>query len=76
MSGEPAGAAPLRVRVNGDEVTLPAGASVSQLLETLAVSVPRIAVERNRAILPKAEYAATLLADGDELEVVQFVGGG
>ncbi|MCD8364540.1 MAG: sulfur carrier protein ThiS [Clostridiales bacterium] len=36
----------------------------------------RVAVERNGAIVPKAEYADTVLADGDEIEVVSFVGGG
>jgi len=40
------------------------------------VSTPRVAVERNREILPKAEYESTALAEGDELEVVEFVGGG
>jgi thiamine biosynthesis protein ThiS len=40
------------------------------------VSTPRVAVERNREILPKASYGSTALEDGDELEVVEFVGGG
>jgi thiamine biosynthesis protein ThiS len=66
----------LRVRVNGREVLLADGASVAALLETLSVSSPRVAVERNREIVPKAEYATTLLGEGDELEVVEFVGGG
>ena len=64
------------VRVNGDEIRLPRGASVAALLERLAVSLPRVAVERNREILPKAEYPATVLQDGDVFEVVELVGGG
>jgi thiamine biosynthesis protein ThiS len=64
------------VRVNGEEVRLPEGASVASVLERLHVSTPRVAVERNREIVPKAEYAATRLAPGDVLEVVEFVGGG
>jgi sulfur carrier protein len=36
----------------------------------------RIAVEKNGEIVPKAKYAETLLAEGDALEVVSFVGGG
>jgi len=40
------------------------------------VSTPRVAVERNREILPKASYDSTSLEEGDELEVVEFVGGG
>jgi thiamine biosynthesis protein ThiS len=66
----------LRVRVNGDELRLPQGASVTVLLERLKVSTPRVAVERNREILPKSSYASTLLQEGDVFEVVEFVGGG
>jgi sulfur carrier protein len=64
------------IRVNGEPLRLSVGASVATLLEKLQVSTPRVAVERNRDIVPKGEYATTALADGDELEVVEFVGGG
>jgi len=66
----------VRVRVNGDDRLFPAGTSIAALLGALGVSTPRVAVERNRAIVPKAAYASTLLEEGDELEVVEFVGGG
>jgi sulfur carrier protein len=66
----------LRVRVNGEELHLPTGASVTHLLEKLKVSTPRVAVERNREILPKSAYASTFLEEGDSFEVVEFVGGG
>jgi thiamine biosynthesis protein ThiS len=66
----------LCVRVNGDELRLPQGASVAVLLERLRVSTPRVAVERNREILPKSSYSSTLLEEGDVFEVVEFVGGG
>jgi thiamine biosynthesis protein ThiS len=68
--------ATVRVRVNGDERSLGAGTSIAGLLDALGVSTPRVAVERNRAIVPKAAYDSTLLEEGDELEVVEFVGGG
>jgi sulfur carrier protein len=64
------------ITVNGSPMRLPAGASVADLLERLGVSTPRVAVERNREILPKAQYAGTPLADGDVFEVVELVGGG
>ena len=70
MSGE------LTVQVNGEARRLPAGASIARLLEELRVSTPRVAVERNREIVPKAAYATTALAEGDQLEVVELVGGG
>jgi len=68
--------ADLAITVNGEPMRLPAGASVADLLERLRVSTPRVAVERNREILPKAEYPGTTLADGDVFEVVELVGGG
>jgi sulfur carrier protein len=70
MTGE------LSVRVNGEELRLPRGASVASLLDRLKVSTPRVAVERNREIVPKAAYPSTLLEEGDVFEVVEFVGGG
>ena len=66
----------LSVTVNGEKVSVPAGASVADLLERLGVANPRVAVERNRDIVPKAEYRATALAEGDVFEVVELVGGG
>lgn len=64
------------MRVNGDERAVPAGTSVAALLALLGVSTPRVAVERNREIVPKASYESTELEERDELEVVEFVGGG
>ena len=64
------------VRVNGETLSLPEGASIVVLLEKLRVSTPRVAVERNREIVPKAAYSTTALVEGDDLEVVEFVGGG
>lgn len=66
----------LRVTVNGEPLELEAGASVADLLERLRVGSPRVAVERNRDIVPRAQYGATVLAEGDALEVVELVGGG
>ena len=66
----------IQVSVNGDAVKLPEGASIKVLLDQLKIATPRVAVERNREIVPKAEYATTRLSPGDSLEVVEFVGGG
>jgi sulfur carrier protein len=64
------------VQVNGAERSIAAGTSIARLLDALGVSTPRVAVEHNRAILPRADYDSTLLREGDEVEVVEFVGGG
>ncbi|HWZ86757.1 MAG TPA: sulfur carrier protein ThiS [Thermoanaerobaculia bacterium] len=68
--------AEVAIRVNGEPMRLPSGASVADLLEKLKIATPRVAVERNREILPKAQYAGTSLAEGDVFEVVELVGGG
>jgi thiamine biosynthesis protein ThiS len=66
----------LEVIVNGSPMRVASGASVADLLQRLGVSTPRVAVERNREIVPKASYAETQLAAGDVFEVVELVGGG
>jgi len=66
----------LRITVNGEERRVPEGATVADLLRTLSVSTPRVAVERNRDIVPKSRYPETRLAEGDVFEVVELVGGG
>lgn len=63
------------VKVNGEE--RPAeGITVAALLEELGYGEQRVAVELNEQIVPRAEYGATVLSDGDTVEVVRFVGGG
>jgi sulfur carrier protein len=66
----------MQIEVNGERRDVPAGITVAALLAELGVAGGPVAVERNRAIVPRAEHASTALRDGDRLEVVQFVGGG
>ncbi|MHB1745199.1 MAG: sulfur carrier protein ThiS [Acidobacteriaceae bacterium] len=47
-----------------------------RLLELLQLKPDRVAIERNGDIVPRASWAGVVLANGDKLEVVQFVGGG
>jgi sulfur carrier protein len=65
----------MKIIINGESRTTEP-MSVLQLLEDLTIDPRRVAVELNREILPKADYGATSLNDGDELEIVHFVGGG
>jgi sulfur carrier protein len=69
-------AAELSVTVNGSPMRVAGGASVADLLVRLGVANPRVAVERNKEIVPRAQHAATRLEEGDVLEVVELVGGG
>ena len=66
----------IRVSVNGEWRTVSNPTRVDDLLRALDVATPRVAVEYNREILPKAKYGETILREGDMLEVVTFVGGG
>jgi sulfur carrier protein len=50
--------------------------AISELLERMALAGKKIAVERNGEIVPRSAHRATLLADGDRLEIVVAVGGG
>ena len=63
------------VTVNGQAQDA-AGKTLAELLAFAGYETGRIAVERNGDIVPKAQYASTVLEDGDALEVVRFVGGG
>ena len=63
------------VKINGEE-RQSAGKTLAEYLATTDYNPKRIAVERNGAIVPKAQYADTVLQDGDSIEVVSFVGGG
>lgn len=51
-------------------------AHLQDLIADLELKGDRVAVELNGNIVPRAEWAATALADGDRLEIVHFVGGG
>lgn len=66
----------MKVQINGEETELPAGLSLAQLVEQLGMKGDRVAVERNRDIVPRTQWAETRLAEGDRLEIVHFVGGG
>ena len=63
------------VQINGAAVDA-AGKTLAQYLAQAGCDAKRIAVERNGEIVPKARYGETVLADGDTVEVVSFVGGG
>jgi thiamine biosynthesis protein ThiS len=65
----------MEIQINGESRTVEP-MSLLELLGNLGINPARVAVERNRDIVPKREYETTLLADGDTLEIVQFVGGG
>ena len=66
----------MRVKINGEDREVDDGLTLTALLESLQIQPGRVVVERNRDIVPRDSYSATLIDDGDTLEIVHFVGGG
>ena len=66
----------LSLTINGEARAVPAGLTVEGLLGHLGLAPRKVAIERNREIVPKSLFAETALAEGDAIEVVAFVGGG
>jgi len=64
------------VVINGQSRTVTEGTSIAGLIGELGLAGKPVAVERNREVVPRALHASTLLAAGDRVEVVTFVGGG
>ncbi len=66
----------MKIKINGEEKEIVGGLSIVGLLEQLQIRPARVVVEHNRHIVARDAYGATLLAEGDALEIVHFVGGG
>lgn len=64
------------ITVNGKQKELTNTVSVKEYLEQNGYVISQIAVELNEEILPKTEYADTVLKNGDVMEIVSFMGGG
>ena len=65
----------IKVVVNGDERQVPDGETVRALIERYRLSPDKVAVELNRRLLRGEKYD-TALNEGDQVEIVTFVGGG
>jgi sulfur carrier protein len=66
----------MRLTVNGEVRDAPDSATLADLLAFLGIEGKRVAVEHNREIAPRSLWASIVLNEGDQLEIVQFVGGG
>ncbi len=66
----------MKVKINGEEREIDNGLTLTALLASLQIRPGRVVVERNREIVPRDSYNATLINDSDTLEIVHFVGGG
>jgi len=66
----------ISIRVNGEHRRLAAGLSLADLARELGLEPSKVAVERNLAVVPRSTLAQVMLEDGDDIEIVHFVGGG
>ncbi|AXB75259.1 sulfur carrier protein ThiS [Novosphingobium sp. P6W] len=66
----------LLLTVNGEPRRVAPGSSIADLVTGLGLDPAKVAVERNAEIAPRSTLADVILADGDVLEIVHFVGGG
>ena len=66
----------MKIVLNGDPFEIAGPTTVSDLLKQLAIDSRRVAVERNLEVLKRAAFEVTEVCDGDQIEIVNFVGGG
>jgi thiamine biosynthesis protein ThiS len=66
----------MTVMLNGEQRECREGITLTDLVMELGLGARRIAVEVNRTIIPRDEYATCRLQPGDQIEIVHFVGGG
>ena len=66
----------MTITLNGEPFELAAPVTVSELLSHLQIDSRRVAIEHNLVVLKRSVFDTTLLAEGDEVEIVNFVGGG
>ena len=66
----------LQIILNGEPFTLDAPLTISELLARLDIDGRRVAIERNLLIVKRDRYVDTMVLEGDQIEIVNFVGGG
>jgi sulfur carrier protein len=66
----------MNIVLNGENKTLPEPLSLQQLLDQLSLPAGRVACEVNLKIIKRAQYPATVLQEGDAVEIIQAIGGG
>lgn len=64
------------VKVNGQEARLDEGLSIAGLVASYRLKPEQVVIELNRKVPAKTAWASTFLAEGDEVEIVKFLGGG
>ncbi len=66
----------LRVQINGEAREVADALKLSELVNELSLAPERVAIELNQQVVRRNHWPTTILADGDRIEIVHFVGGG
>jgi thiamine biosynthesis protein ThiS len=66
----------MRITLNGEHITITNGFSLKDLLTEFQLESEKVAIERNLHIIPNNAYESTPLNEGDQIEIVHFIGGG
>ncbi len=66
----------IQVRINGEHRRVPDGLTIAELVSELGFDPARVAVERNLEVVPRSTLREAAVEDGDDYEIVHFVGGG
>jgi thiazole synthase len=66
----------VQIQLNGEARKIPSALNIRQMLEHLDLPTDRIAVERNRSVIPRGSWGDVTVETDDQIEVVHFVGGG
>ena len=66
----------IQVRINGEHRRILGGMTIAELALELGLEPTKVAVERNLEVVPRSTLAQVLVEDGDDFEIVHFVGGG
>lgn len=66
----------MKIILNGEEMVLEQQVSISQLLDKFSLDRRKIAVERNLEIVPRSNFEAVEVNEGDNIEIIHFIGGG
>jgi thiamine biosynthesis protein ThiS len=75
-AGEGFGRAIMTITLNGDSHETGGPLTIAELLTSLEIDARRVAVEHNLVVVKRTAFDATVVRDGDQIEIVNFVGGG
>ena len=66
----------MQITLNGEKREFSNIVTISDLIATLSINIKQVAIEQNRRIISRSAHASTAIHEGDDIEIVEFIGGG